>query len=253
MGVIIGFGSGKGGVGKTTLTMHVGLLLLKEEKKVLLIDSNISASDLSIYLGEIDYEKTFHDVLLGKATMQEVIYEHQSGLHLIPGPLQAEIGKVRWHHVKKHVRSLKESYDYILMDLPPGTDADVMNCVKACDETILVTHAQIPSLSDVNRLIELIKKEEIKIRGVVVNSYKKPDIELTENQINEFFDLPIISVVPEDSLIYKSVNTREPLLSHKLNSKAIRKMKNISRDILGLPQESIGLLTKIKQIFTRAK
>src|SRR3989338_2648336 len=78
---VIGIISLKGGVGKTSSVANLGAALAGFGKKVLVVDANFSG----LHLGLPNPESTLHDVLLNRASINEAIYEHGAGFHLIPG------------------------------------------------------------------------------------------------------------------------------------------------------------------------
>ena len=86
---VIGILSGKGGVGKTTLTGNLAVELAKLGKEVYAIDCNISTSHLGMYFGFYDYDITLNDVLRGSHEIEDSIYEHKSGVKIVPGSLRS--------------------------------------------------------------------------------------------------------------------------------------------------------------------
>ena len=77
--------SGKGGVGKTTVTANLGVALFSEfERSVLLIDSNLTSSHLGIHFGLIYFPFTINSILEGETRLMNAIYRHPSGVHLLP-------------------------------------------------------------------------------------------------------------------------------------------------------------------------
>ena len=85
---IIGFISVKGGVGKTTSVANLGFILANNfKKKVLVVDGNFSAPNLALHFGFVKPQYTLHDVLDGKVNIRKAIYEHSSGMHLLPSSL----------------------------------------------------------------------------------------------------------------------------------------------------------------------
>ena len=85
MARIVACVSGKGGVGKTTITSNLGLVLNNLGKKTIVVDGNITTPNLSIHLGIPLYPITLHDVLKGEADIREALYLHPTGLTILPG------------------------------------------------------------------------------------------------------------------------------------------------------------------------
>ena len=106
-GKIIGIISLKGGVGKTSTVANLGAVLATNfNKKILVIDANFSAPNLGLHVGLVDPKTTIHDVMLNKASINEAIYKHDSGFHLIPGAYISR--KLNPSKLKQKISFLKE-------------------------------------------------------------------------------------------------------------------------------------------------
>lgn len=90
MGRIITLASGKGGVGKTSITANLGIALVQRGNKVLLVDADVAMANLSLLLGMQSSPITLHDVLLGEATIRDATYDGPGGVHFIPSGLSLD-------------------------------------------------------------------------------------------------------------------------------------------------------------------
>ena len=156
----IGVISGKGGVGKTTVVANVGAALAHTFKKdVTIVDCNLTASHLSLLLGMHYYPITLNHVLRNEKSIKEAVYEHPSGMKIIPASLQlndligADISKL-----EKSLKKLKGETEIIFLDSSPGLGKEAVSTIKASKEIIFVTKPDIMSISDVIRNKEFLDK-----------------------------------------------------------------------------------------------
>lgn len=181
----------KGGVGKTTSTLNIGAGLHKLGKKVLLVDLDPQAS-LSQSLGEAEHEITIYDYL--KRSVNGDPLEMQpikilEGFDLIPASLELSGAEIeissesgREYILKDILDTLKESYDFILIDCPPSLGLLTINAFTASNEILVPLQAEYLATQGVNKLIEVMEKikrrlnKELKIGGLFVTQYDKRKI-----------------------------------------------------------------------------
>nr|EGQ39641.1 MAG: CobQ/CobB/MinD/ParA nucleotide binding domain protein [Candidatus Nanosalinarum sp. J07AB56] len=82
-GRVIGLVSGKGGVGKTSACVNLGIALSRLGNEVTLIDTDLSASNLGVYMGRYDHPVKIHEVLSGEASLQEAMFRHPTGVNAL--------------------------------------------------------------------------------------------------------------------------------------------------------------------------
>ena len=131
---IIVCASGKGGVGKTTLVANLGLALMKHSKDVIVVDANLTTPNLGLHLGIPLYPTTLHDVVKGKADIKDAIYEHESGLRIIPAGIS--INDLRGADPKELPNAflgLLGATDIILVDAAAGLGRETLSALEAAD------------------------------------------------------------------------------------------------------------------------
>ncbi|MBN2250497.1 MAG: cell division ATPase MinD [Candidatus Altiarchaeota archaeon] len=230
---IIGVVSGKGGVGKTTLVSNLGASLAKEGYNVAIIDANLTGANLGLHYGLISYPISVHDVMKKNASLTDAVYKHPSGVDIIPASLSFEdILDTPPVNIGQEIRSSLADKDYVLIDAATGLDRETLNAVDICDEFVLVTHPELPTISDALRTKSIISKYEKKITGIVLNRVTKKD-ELKKDYIASFFKLPILGVIPEDSSIRRSIELKNPIVLHSPKHKISREIKRIAHGITG--------------------
>lgn len=230
---IIGVVSGKGGVGKTTLVSNLGASLAKEGYNVAIIDANLTGANLGLHYGLISYPISVHDVMKKNASLNDAVYKHPSGVDIIPASLSFEdILDTPPVNIGDEIRASLADKDYVLIDAATGLDRETLNAIDMCDEFILVTHPELPTISDALRTKSIINKYEKKITGIVLNRVTKKD-ELKKDYIASFFKLPILGVIPEDPSIRRSIEMKNPIVLHSPNHKISMEIRRIAGKLSG--------------------
>ena len=251
-GRIIGIISLKGGVGKTTMVANLGAALATEFKKqVLVIDANFSAPNLGLHLGLVNPEVTLHDVLLNQANLNDAIYEHEGGFHVIPSSFVSR--KVSPYGLKQKISYLKDHYDMILIDSSPSLNEEILATMIASDELIVVTNPDYPTLSTTLKAIRLAKQRHTPIVGLVLNRVRHKKFELTVKDIEDAAGVPIIGILPEDLKIPESIYNTKPVCMFKPKSKSSVEFKRLAGFLIGESYKDPRFSTKFKSWFNFKK
>ncbi|WP_440287041.1 ParA family protein [Eshraghiella crossota] len=186
MGRIIAVANQKGGVGKTTTTINLSACLAEQGQKVLVIDVDPQGNTTSgLGIDKNNTENTVYELMLGEASIDDCIYKSvMDDLDVIPSNVNlagAEIDLIdiddREYILKKIVSSLKEKYDFILLDCPPSLSMLTVNAMTAANTVLVPIQCEyyaLEGLSQLIRTINLVKQKlnpELEIEGVVFTMY----------------------------------------------------------------------------------
>lgn len=255
--------SGKGGVGKTTTTANIGAALADKGHKVLLIDTDIGLRNLDVVMGlenRIVYDLI--DVIEGRCRVSQALIKDKRcpNLVLLPAAQIRDKNDVNTDQMKELIYSLKESFDYILIDCPAGIEQGFKNAIAAADEAIVVTTPEVSATRDADRIIGLLEAAGIKNPRIVVNRLRidmvKEKNMLSVEDILDILAVKLLGVVPDDENVVISTNKGEPLV-YKGDSLAAKAFKNIASRIEGVEVPLLDLdikmsiLEKIKFVFKR--
>lgn len=230
---IIGVVSGKGGVGKTTTVANIGVSLAHDYKKrVLAIDGNVTTSNLGIHLGFLYPPVTLHDVLEDKVPIDQAIYVHESGLHVIPASLSVK-RKAYYERLKSKIAELAANYDVILIDGAAGIGNEVKATIMASDELLIITNPEIPAVTAAIKVSETAKDMNSQIRGVVVNKMRNKSYEVSTNEIESSCESEVISTIPEDSAVQESISKRVPVIQYNPRSHAAIEFRKLAASLIG--------------------
>jgi septum site-determining protein MinD len=247
--------SGKGGVGKTTVVTNLGMVLVSHFKKdVIIVDCNITTSHLGLYFGMYYYPVTLNQVLKGEAKIDSAIYNHFSGLKLIPASLSVEdLEGVDISKLKRSLKKLLGKTDFILLDSAPGLGREAMATFNACDEIIYVTTPYVPSISDVIRCKRVAEDVNVKEIGVVLNMTRNEKHELTKEDVEKLIELPVIASIPYDRKVLESLSMKIPIVVLESNSKISKEFVRLAGVLLGkeYKPEAEGFIQKLKRFLFR--
>ena len=255
--------SGKGGVGKTTTTANIGAALADKGHKVLLIDTDIGLRNLDVVMGlenRIVYDLI--DVIEGRCRVSQALIKDKRcpNLVLLPAAQIRDKNDVNTDQMKELIHSLKESFDYILIDCPAGIEQGFKNAIAAADEAIVVTTPEVSATRDADRIIGLLEAAGIKSPRLVINRLRidmvKEKNMLGVEDILDILAVKLLGVVPDDENVVISTNKGEPLV-YKGDSLAAKAFKNIASRIEGVEvplldlDVKMSILEKIKFVFKR--
>ncbi len=231
---IIGICSAKGGVGKTTISINLALTLSKYfKKKVLLVDFNLTAPHISLYLGIVP-KRTLNEVLRGEISIEKALesYFYDIKLLLASQKIEDLIG-VNLSSFREELEKIKDKFDFIIIDLAPGIGREAANGILACDSLITVGIPDIGSFSDLSRIKSIVEGLNKKIVGVVLNQVLNRRFEIEEKDVQSL-GLKLLAKIPFHEKFRESVNKKIPIVIDKSSPKEIiRPFLKISSCITG--------------------
>ncbi|MBI3623176.1 P-loop NTPase [Candidatus Pacearchaeota archaeon] len=226
--------SGKGGVGKTTTAINLGAAINHFGREVLIIDGNLSTPNIGIHLNSPEVPVNLNEVLLGKAEPIEAVYEHESGLKVVPSSLSiTELKKIRPEKLKDFKKDFKKISDYVIVDSSAGLGKEALSVIEMADELIIVTNPEIAAITDALKTIKIAQEMKKPIIGVIVTRVKRNKIEMQPETVREMLEVPILGMVPEDIAVQESLSMRNAVIHTHPKSAPSRAYKEIAARILG--------------------
>ena len=263
MSEVIVITSGKGGVGKTTTSANLGTGLALAGKKVAMIDADIGLRNLDVIMGlenRIVYDLI--DVVEGNCRLKQALIKDKryDNLFLLPAAQTRDKDAVSPEQMQKLCDTLKEEFDYIIIDCPAGIEQGFKNAIAGADRAIVVTTPEVSAVRDADRIIGLLEANELNnpmliLNRIRVDMVKKGDMMAMED-VTEILAIDILGIVPDDESIVVSANKGEPAVTDS-NSKAGQAYRNIAQRIMGneVPLMELSsndsLLDKLKSLFNK--
>lgn len=236
---IIVITSGKGGVGKTTTAINLGAAMNYFGKDTLVVDGNLTTPNVGIHLGSPEVPVNLNHILSGKADVYEAVYEHDSGMKIIPSSLSIkELKKIKPEKLKDYKKDFLKISDYVIVDSAAGLGIEALASFDLADELIIVTNPEMPAITDALKTIKIAEQMKKPVIGVVITKVRKDNIEMQPETVKEMLEIPILGMVPYDMEVQKSLNKKNTVVHAFPKSKAARAYKEIAARILDVPYNS---------------
>lgn len=204
--------SGKGGVGKTTVTATLGRKLAIAGYRVVLVDGDVGLNNLDVVTGierRVVYD--IGDVLHGRCrAFQALVCDTQTSMKIMPSSRDCAV--ITAQAFRGVVDSLSE-YDFVLIDCPAGIEHGFHRAVSSADEAIVVTTPSASAIRDADKVIGLLASYRLKDVSLVVNRVRSDMIArgemLSASEISSLLHVVPIGVIPEDDMItlYQQLGT----------------------------------------------
>jgi septum site-determining protein MinD len=239
MAKIIVITSGKGGVGKTTTAINLGAAMNYFGKNILIVDGNLSTPNVGIHLNSPEVPINLNHVLQGKAEPFEAVYQHESGIKIMPSSLSVkELKKIRPEKLKDFQNSFREISDYVIFDSAAGLGIEATSVMDLADELIIVTNPEMPAITSALKTIKLAEQMKIPVRGIIMSRVKKNKIEIQPDVVKDMLESPILGMVPEDISVSEALSLKDAIIHTHPKSKSARAYKEIAAKILGVEYDS---------------
>lgn len=205
--------SGKGGVGKTNISVNISIALQNLGKKVLLVDADLGLANIDVVTGLNPNYNMSHILYHGKS-IKDVMVEGPKGIMILPGASGlydlANIKTAELEYLLNVFKGISDDFDVVIIDTGAGISKNVLSFVKSSDEAIIITTPEPTAVTDAYALIKIIYKHVEKVHLIVNRAENFKEAEATMHKIlrvsRKFlcFDISYLGYVLEDKIVYKS-------------------------------------------------
>lgn len=217
--------SGKGGVGKSSMSINIGYALASSGCKVCLIDADFGLKNLDVMMGlenRVIYD--LKDVIADKCSLKQILVKDKrmDSLFLLPACKSLSFENLNVEYMINMIEQLKNEFDYILIDSPAGIEKGFQYASGLAKEAIIVVSLDVVSLRDADRVVGLLLKQGVSTLHMLVNKYNDEDIHkgrsLNLKDAYDILSIPLIGIVYDDHQMIESNNKGMPIYLNKDSS-----------------------------------
>jgi septum site-determining protein MinD len=246
---IIAVMSGKGGVGKTTSAINLGVALNKFGKDVVVVDANLTTPNVGLHLGAPIVPISLYDVLAKRNNISEAVYEHHSGTKIVPTSLSLqELNEASFENLSGAMKKLKKMTDIVICDGAAGLGYEALSAIDACDEVVIITQAELPAVADALKTVKIAEQMGKKIAGVIVTRVDKSSDEMSIKSIESMLEHKVLGIVPDDNAIGSALAARDAVVNSHPRSRASRSYKKIAAKLIG-QEYNEGFFSRVAGFF----
>ncbi len=253
---IITVTSGKGGVGKTNISVNLGILLKHRRQRVLLMDADLHLGKLDVVIGATP-RYTLAELIDGSRTLEQIIMNHPSGIDILPATsgdlnlLEADARMLKT--LAESFASIQARYDYLIVDTGAGVSPTVLTMALGADKVILVVTPEPASISDVYAMIKVIRSKSPELPLILLPNRLKSiedGLELHKklNLITQKFlktNLLYGGSIVEDTAIRQAIIRQRPYVLEYPKSQAAHNLQLVCHRLLRLPPQQLEYRSNI--------
>ena len=250
MGKLVAVANQKGGVGKTTTTVNLAACLGALDKRVLLIDADPQANASSGLGVDVDnIELGTYQLLEHNCTAKEAIQKTSAtNVDIIPAHIDLvaiEIELVnmeqREYMLKQAIESIKENYDFILIDCAPSLGLLTLNALTAADSVIIPIQCEYFALEGLGKLLNTIKSvqkihnKHLDIEGLLLTMYDsrlRLSNQVVEEVQNHFSDMVFKTIIQRNVRLGEAPSYGESIIYYDVNSKGATNYLSLAKEII---------------------
>ncbi len=252
---VIAVSGGKGGVGKTNVSLNTAIALGQQGKRVLVLDADLGLANVDVMLG-LRVKRNLSHVLSGECELDDIMIEGPAGIKIIPATSgsQSMVDLTPPEHAGliRAFSEMKTQFDILIIDTAAGISDMVLSFTRAAQDVMLVVCDEPTSITDCYALMKLLSRDHGVFKfKVVANMVRTPKegqqlfVKLT-TVTDRFLDvaLELVSVIPFDENVRKSVRKQKVIVEAFPESPAAQAFKNLAKKISNwpLPNKASGHL-----------
>ena len=253
---VVSISSGKGGVGKTSFTLNLGLALTRLGQRVQLLDGNLGLGNIDVHLG-LTANSSIKDFFNQRKRFREIVLQDPHGISIIPAgsgfPELTNLDASQRISLLNEIDSIAEKFNFMLIDVGPGISSNVLYFNMVAQESIIVVTPEPTSIANAIALIKTLLTKHVKNYFMVL-----VNLVANENEARELFKKLLVTIdrylinvsidylgfVPLDSKLAVALKNQTPVLEAYPDSPSSKSFVEIAKTLLGRPvqKKDAGLL-----------
>lgn len=239
---VIAVTSGKGGVGKTNISINLAMALAERDKSVTLMDADLGLANIDVLLNLKSLRNLSH-VIAGECELKDILIDGPNNIRIIPASsgvkIMHQLTPAQNAGLVNAFDELEESTDILIVDTSAGLTDSVIRFCSASHEVYVVVCNDPASIADAYALIKTLNRDQkIHRFQVIVNKVKSEAegrdlFERLRKVSEQFIDVVLYlkAIIPQDDNILKAVRQRRPFFSSYPKSIAIKSFKKLATDV----------------------
>ncbi|MFZ2207364.1 MAG: MinD/ParA family protein [Porticoccaceae bacterium] len=237
---VVAVTSGKGGVGKTNVSVNLALAMAAQGRRVLLMDADLGLANVDVLLGLRPLYNLSH-VILGERTLEEILIDGPGGIKIVPAASgvkpMAQLSMVEHAALVRGFSDLSLNFDTLLVDTAAGISDSVITFSRAAQDVIVVVRDEPTSLADGYALIKVLNRDHgIGRFHVLSNMSSSPQegqatFAKLANVAARFLDVTLsyLGTIPYDECLIKAVRSQRSVVEAYPGSRSAQAFKNLAR------------------------